>query len=442
MSLPQNTGPQAKAPGFLGARGALLLGWLTLAALLGGFGSWAVLTNIAGAIVAPGRIEVEQNRQIVQHPDGGVVAEIRVNEGDSVAAGDILLRLDGTLLASELQASRSQLTEARARRARLEAERDGRAEMTLPPALEALAAADPEAAEQVEGQRRLFAARAETLARTGEQLDKRRGQTLALIAGIDAQAAALNTQQALVTRELADQQALLDKGLAQASRVLALQREAARLAGELGSLAGDRAQAEGRITEIELEMLRQSAARREEAAGQLRDIGTSELQLVQDVARLEERQDRLDIRAPVAGRVLGLQVTTPRAVLRPADPVAYIIPQDRPLVIAAQISPLHVDEVHLGQKVKLVFPAFSSRSAPELTGELAQISADALTDPASKATYYRAEIALSAEEAARIGHPLLPGMPVEAFIQTGARSPFAYLVKPFTDYFVAAFRES
>lgn len=159
MSARQNAGPQGKAPrtkspdptpGFLGARGALLLGWLTLAALLGGFGSWSVLTTIAGAIVAPGWIEVEQNRQIVQHPDGGVVAEIRVSEGATVLAGDILLRLDGTLLGSELVSARSQLTEARARRARLEAERDGLATMTLPPALAALAAADPEAAEQVE----------------------------------------------------------------------------------------------------------------------------------------------------------------------------------------------------------------------------------------------------------------------------------------------------
>ena len=160
------------------------------------------------------------------------------------------------------------------------------------------------------------------------------------------------------------------------------------------------------------------------------------------MARLEERVDRLDIRAPVSGRLLGLQVTTPRAVLRPADAVAYIIPQDRPLVITAQISPLHVDEVHPGQKVKLVFPAFPSRGAPELTGELSQISADTLTDQASGATYYRAEISLSAEEAKRLGQPLLPGMPVEAFIQTGARTPLAYLLKPFTDYFVLAFRES
>lgn len=435
MSAPQ------MAP-FLRARGALLLGWLTLAVLLGGFGTWSLVTTIAGAIVAPGRIEVERNRQVVQHPDGGVVAEIRVSEGAEVAAGDILLRLDGTIIRSELAGARSQLTEARARRARLEAERDGRAEMTVPADLVALAAEDPAVAEQVEGQTRLFAARAETLSRTGEQLDKRRGQTLALIAGIDAQTTALNLQEELIARELADQQALLDKGLAQSSRVLALEREAARLAGDLGNLAGERAQAEGRITEVELEMLRLTAARREEAAGQLRDIGNTELQLTQQVAQLEERVDRLDIRAPVSGRLLGLQVTTPRAVLRPADAVAYIIPQDRPLVITAQISPLHVDEVHPGQKVKLVFPAFPSRGAPELTGELSQISADTLTDQASGATYYRAEISLSAEEAKRLGQPLLPGMPVEAFIQTGARTPLAYLLKPFTDYFVLAFRES
>ncbi|MFN7051678.1 MAG: HlyD family type I secretion periplasmic adaptor subunit, partial [Gemmobacter sp.] len=311
-------------PPMLRARAALWLGGLTLAVLLGGFGLWSVATTISGAIVASGRIEVEQNRQIVQHPDGGVVAEILVAEGTQVLAGDILLRLDGTLIRSELGIVEGQLFEARARRARLEAERDGQDRMAIPEDLALLAATSPEAAEQLDGQTRLFEARAETLSRTIEQLDRRRAQTRSQIEGIEAQSRALTRQQALIAEELKDQQSLLDKGLAQAPRVLALQREEARLAGQVGELDASRAQAEGRITEIELQILGLTAQRREDANTQLRDIGTSELQLIQRQRALAEQVARLDIRAPASGTVLGLQVTTPRAVLRAADPVAFV----------------------------------------------------------------------------------------------------------------------
>lgn len=432
----------APLPPFLRARSSLWLGWLTLALLVGGFGLWSVTTTISGAIVASGRIEVEQNRQIVQHPDGGVVSDILVSEGSMVEAGDILLQLDGTLIRSELGIVEGQLFEAQARRARLEAERDGLAALAVPETLARVAASTPEAAEQLEGQRRLFEARAETLSRTVEQLDRRKSQTASQIEGIDAQARALSRQLALIAEELADQQSLLDKGLAQAPRVLSLQREEARLAGQVGELTAARAQAEGRITEIELQTLGLAAQRREEANTQLRDIGSNELQLIQRQRALAEQVARLDIRAPTSGTVLGLQITTPRAVIRPADPVAYIIPQDRPLIITVQIAPIHIDEVQVGQPVKLMFPAFSARTTPELQGQIALVSADALTDQATGVTYYRAEISLSATEADRLGQTLLPGMPVEAFIQTRSRTPMAYLMQPFTDYFVQAFRES
>ncbi|MDR7124322.1 HlyD family type I secretion periplasmic adaptor subunit [Pseudotabrizicola sp. 4114] len=429
-------------PPAFSAKAALWNGGLTLLALVGGLGLWSVTTTISGAIVAPGRVEVEQNRQVVQHPDGGVVAEILVSEGAAVMAGDILLRLDGTLVKSELTIIDGQLSEVQARRARLEAERDDATAMALPEALGLRAKVSPDAADQIEGQRRLFVARRETLAGTVEQLEKRKAQTASQIDGIDAQSVALSDQLDLIGQELADQQALLAKGLAQAPRVLALQREAARLAGQVGELAATRAQAEGRITEIELEILGLSSQRREEANTQLRDIGTAELELIQRQRALSEQVARLDIRAPVSGTVLGLQVTTPRAVLRPADPVAYIIPQDRPLVIAAQIAPIHIDEVYVGQPVKLMFPAFSARTTPELGGFITIVSADSLTDPTTNVPYYRAEISITPAEAERLGQTLLPGMPVETFIQTEARTPMAYLVKPFTDYFTHAFRES
>lgn len=433
---------QSSLPPRLGAKAPLWLGGLTLLALLGGVGVWSVSTEIAGAIVAQGRIEVEQNRQIVQHPDGGVVAEILVAEGSVVVAGDILLRLDGTQLQSQLNIAEGQLSEVQARRARLEAERDNLPDMILPLALVELARQEPEAAEQIEGQRRLFIARAETLAGTVEQLEKRKAQTASQIEGIDAQSRALADQIDLIGQELADQQSLLDKGLAQAPRVLALQREEARLAGQVGELKAARAQAEGRMTEIDLEILGLAAQRREEANTQLRDIGSAELELIERRAALSEQVSRLDIRAPASGTVLGLQVTTPRAVLRPADPVAFVIPQDRPLIIAAQIAPIHIDEVFTGQPVKLMFPAFSARTTPELMGQVTIVSADALSDPVTNALYYRAEISLSAAEAERLGHALVPGMPVDAFIQTEERTPLAYLLKPFTDYFTHAFRES
>ncbi len=425
------------------ARRPVTLGLVTLVLLVGGFGGWSMLTDISGAIVASGQLEVEQNRQIVQHPDGGVVAEIAVIEGQAVKTGDLLIRLDGSLLQSELAIVEGQLFEVLARRARLEAERDDKDAPTFTGELAELARTRPEVAELVAGQRGLFIARRESLARQSEQLEKRGSQITSQIEGVVAQSQALAIQLELIRQELKDQQSLLDKGLAQASRVSALQREEAQLLGDVGELASSRAQAEGRATEVELEILRLAAVRREEANTQLRDVGPQELELAERRRALIERITRLDIRAPVSGLVLGLQVTSPRSVLRPADPVLYLIPQDRPLVISAQISPINVDEVHIGQTVRLVFPTFSARTTPELQGHVTTISADALTDQRTQAPYYRAEIVLDAGEIAKLsGLTLLPGMPVDAFIQTGARTPMAYLLKPFTDYFNQAFRET
>lgn len=425
------------------ARGPLTLGFSTVAALFFGFGGWSVMTEISGAIVASGQIQVEQNRQIVQHPDGGVVESISVTEGQTVKAGDLLVKLDGSLLHSELAIVEGQLYEMQARRARLEAERDDAPTVTIPADLAKIAQERPEVAEQVDGQLRLFTARLDTLSRQTEQLQKRSAQTQSQTEGIDAQIVAMDEQLKLIREELADQKNLLERGLAQSSRVLGLEREEARLMGEAGDLVANRAANEGRKTEIDLEVLRLAAARREEASSQLRDIGSQELELTERRHSLIEQVSRLEIRAPVAGVVLGLQVTTPRSVLRPADPLLYIIPQDRPLVIQAQISPLHIDEVRVGQEVRVVFPAFSSRTTPELSGSVAVVSADALTQESTGQTYYRAEIVLNQNELAKLAdQTLLPGMPVEAYIQSGERTPMAYLLKPFTDYFNRAFRET
>ncbi|WP_424985665.1 HlyD family type I secretion periplasmic adaptor subunit [Microbulbifer sp. S227A] len=426
------------------ARRPVLFGLFGLLLLVGGFGTWSVVSNIAGAIIAPGRLEVDRNRQVVQHPDGGVVAEILVDEGDSVIEGAVLIRLDSKLLTSDLLIAEGQLFELMARRGRLEAERDGADTITFDPVLTEAAAIRPEVSGLIEGQERLFTARRESTAKESEQLEKRRGQIQDQIKGIRAQQESLKRQLSLIGKELDNQKSLLDRGLAQAGTVLNLERSAADLDGTLGELIASEAQAEGRITEIDIEVLKLDTTQREEAITRLRDLQYRELELAEQRRSLIERLNRLDITAPVSGIVYDLQVQTPRSVIRPADPVLYLVPQDRPLVIAARVEPIHIDKIFLGQPVTLRFSALDQRETPELFGTVTHVSADAFEDTNSRASFYRAEIMLEEGQQDRLpeGTILIPGMPVETFIRTDARTPLAYLVKPLADYFTKAFRES
>lgn len=424
-------------------RGPLMLGIVAILLLLGGFGIWATQSRIAGAVVASGQVEVQQQRQVVQHPDGGVVEEILVDEGETVSAGQALLRLDGTLLKTELAIVEGQYFEILARRGRLEAERADADTPGFPAELLDAATNDPELAALIEGQKSLFMARRDTLTQSLQQLAKQSEQVQEQITGIDAQLAAMSEQRELIGQELEDQQSLLDRGLAQASRVLALRREAARIDGQIGELQAGRASAETQQSELDVQRLRMAAERREEAETQLRDQGYRELELVERRRSLTEQINRLELRAPAGGIVYDLKVTTPRSVIRAADPLMYIVPQDRPLVIGARVATINVDEVQPGQPVVLRFAAFSSRTTPEIDGKLLRVSADALIDEATRAPYYRAEVTIPPEELEKLGDlALIPGMPVEVYIQTGERSPMAYLLKPLTDYFNRAFRES
>lgn len=426
------------------ARKPIILGLIGLLVLVGGFGTWAVLSQIAGAVVAGGRIEVDRNRQVVQHLDGGVVAEILVDEGDTVAEGQTLIRLDANLLTSQLLITEGQLFELMARRGRLEAERDGNTGIVFDEELLEAARGRAEVAELIDGQERLFRARQESVTKETEQLEKRRGQIGNQIEGIVAQQRSRRSQLELIEQELISQQSLLDKGLAQAGRVLSLERTKAELEGELGELIASQAQQEGRITEIDIEILKLGTTRREEAITQLRDLQYRELEVAEQRRSMREQLSRLDIKAPVSGIVYGLQVHTPRSVIRPADPVLFLVPQDRPLVIAARVETIHIDQIHMGQPVTLRFSALDQRLTPELIGTVTQVSADAFVDEASQASYYRTEIQLNEGEADKLpeGAVLIPGMPVEAFIRTADQSPIYYLVKPLADYFTKAFRET
>jgi HlyD family secretion protein len=422
----------------------LIIGSVAVLLLVGGFGVWAVQATSAGAIIAPGRREVDRNRQIVQHLDGGVVAEILVDEGDRVEVGQTLLRLDAKLLESQKLIVEGQLFELIARRGRLEAERDGSDTLVFDPDLLAAANERPVVQQLINGQERLFEARRNSIEKETEQLDKRQGQIRDQIMGIKSQQDSYRLQLELISAELDNQQSLLDRGLAQAATVLNLRRNSANLEGELGELVATEAQAEGRITEIEIETLKLRTRQREEAISRLRDLQYRELELAEQRRSLQERLDRLHITAPVSGIVYGLTVHTPRSVIRPADPVLYLVPQDRPLVIAARVDPIHIDQTFVGQDVTLRFSTLDQRQTPELFGTVTQVSADAFEDQASQMSYYRAEIVLQDGELDKLpeGTTLIPGMPVESYIRTDDRSPMTYLVKPMADYFNKAFRES
>ena len=419
--------------------GPMTLGLIALLVLVGGFGTWAVMAQITGAVIASGQIEVDRNRQVIQHPDGGVVDVILVQEGDAVVKGDTLIRLDASLLKSELAVVEGQLFEIIARRGRLEAERDGETALTFDPLLSDV----PQGPSLIAGQTRLFDARLESNMRTIEQLQQQRAQISSQISGIAAQQTALATQSDLIQQELTDQQTLLRQQLIQASRVLALQRQEANLLGRVGELTASTAQAAERQTEIEIKILTLASTRREEAITRLRDLQYNELELSERSRTLRQRLDRLDLRAPVSGIVYGMQVFAEQSVIRGAEPVMFLVPQDRPLVIATKVQPTDIDQIHLGQDVTLRFSAFDQRRTPELMGTVTLVSADIFLDDSTQVSYYQAQVQLNECKAEKLPEDmvLIPGMPVEAFVRTADRSPMDYLLKPLADYFTKAFRE-
>lgn len=423
--------------------GPMWIGVVALIVLVLGFGGWSVTSTLSGAVVASGQIEVDRNRQAIQHPEGGVVAELLVGEGDRVADGQVLVRLDAAEFTTELIVARARLAETGARRARLEAERDGIAALVFSDALNALGQADPEIADVLAGQQNLFAARADTLAREEEQFRGRITQIGTQVDAMRAQEAALVEQIELVEDELARRQDLLERGSGTVEPVVRLRQELVQLRGSLGQATAGRAEAAERVIETELAILQITTSRREQAISELREIRVAEQELIERTANLERRISRLELRAPVAGTIHGLTIFGARSVLRPADPFAYLVPEGRPLVISARVPAIDVDQVFVGQSVSLRFPAFDQRSMPEVVGEVAQVSADAFSDEVTGSSFYRTEITMTEEQAQLLGERvLIPGMPVEAYIRTEDRTPLAYLLEPFTAYFSRALRES
>lgn len=419
---------------------------LTATLLVGGGGYWAVSATLAGAVIASGELRVEGERKTVQHLDGGVVKEILVEEGQAVAAGALLMRLDPTSLAAELGVVEARLDEALAAGARLEAERRGTETMALGPLAEAHFKARGAAARRsLEGHQALFEARRRTQGQRRERIDQQIQQTRRLIEGRTGQIGALERQRTIAADELASAQKLYARRLTPKSAVARLEREIAEIEGDLNALTAQTAEAEARIAELEVQILEQEADRREQILQEQRDAAARAAELLERRTALRAALDRVEIRAPIAGAVLDLSVNTVGGVVSPAAPLMYLVPTDSGLVAAARIDPARRDQVMIGQPAQVLFPGFNQRTTPQLTGRVAKIGADALSDPNTGAAYFPIEVAIPDPELARlraaISTELSPGMPVEVHVLTSERSAASYLLKPLTDSFRRALKE-
>ena len=417
------------------------LGYLSVFLIVGLGGAWAAFASLNGAVIAPATIVSETNAKRVQQKEGGIVRHILAKEGERVVEGQPLIELDDTDIRSELGIIDSLLVEEWAKRARLEAQLADQEKITFPPELESRRN-DPDVSKVMESQTRLHTARRAALYGKIEQLNQQVIQLGEQIEGVTAQISSKDQQIELIKGELADLRNLQNDGLVPKTRVLAMEREQARLEGERGELIGSRAAAKSRSSEIKLRVIQ---LQEDELSQALLDLRQSEAR----IAELEERRvssaaklDRLVVKAPITGEIFQLMVHTEGGVISPAETLMMISPEADELVLEAHVPPAKIEQVVEGQHARVRFSAFDSRVTPEVKGEVFSVASDTTRLNGETQPYYIVRIRISAGELAKIGsRKLKPGMPAEAFIQTDVRTPLSYLVKPLTDQIEHVWRE-
>ncbi len=413
-----------------------------LIALFGGtIGLWAATSSLSGAVVAPGHFVVDTNVKKVQHPTGGIVGELRVRDGDRVKQGDVVVRLDETVTRANLAIVNKGLDELYARRARLEGERDGASEIKFPPDLLARAN-EPDVAAILQGERRLFELRSS--ARNGQkaQLKQRVEQLGEEIRGLKAQRESKEKEIKLIIREKEGVHDHWKQKLVPLTKLTQIERDETRLEGEAGQLIAQTAQVGGKISETELQIIQIDRDLSSEVAKETREIDGKIGEFVERKVTAEDQLKRIEIRAPQDGTVFQSNVHTVGGVITAGDAMMLVVPDADSLTVEAKVNPQDIDQVREGLPALLRFSAFNQRTTPEIYGKVSRISADASTDQRTGQTYYTVRIALPADEVAKLGEVrIVPGMPVETFIQTGDRTMISYLTKPLHDNLMRMFRE-
>jgi HlyD family secretion protein len=425
----------------LSVRGHLWSGALVSAVFFIGVGGWASMTQIASAVIASGRLVVESDVKKVQHPTGGVVGELRVREGDHVTAGEVLIRLDPTQMQANLNILESTIDELLAERAREEAERDDAA-LEFPAELTRRAMADATIARLIGSERKLFNSRIASREGQKAQLDERIGQLREQVGGLSEQADAKRHEIVLIDEELKGVRSLWQQNLVPYARLVELERESARLAGEAGQISAGIAEIEGKVTETQLQIKQIDRDLHTEAAKNLSDVRRKLSEAQEKRIAAEDQLKRIDIRAPQDGVVHQLAIHTVGGLVMPGEPAMLIVPEADALVAEARIRAQDIDSVHPRQRAVLRFPGFDTRSTPEITGEVVRVAADVVEDDKTGASYYTTRISIPPEQRDRLAPlHLVPGMPIEAYFQKGERSVMSYLTKPLADQIAKTWRE-
>lgn len=419
----------------------LIAGLLASCVLVGGAGAWASVTKLSGAVVAPGHFVVDSYVKKVQHPKGGVVGEILVQEGDEVAAGAVLMRLDATQTRANLAIVTKRLNELSARLARLEAERDDLNTIEFPGWL--LSRQDnPDVLSAINSEKRLFDFRRQSRDGKKAQLHERVTQYEHEIEGLQAQEGAYQQGMEVLDKEIASLNGLRRQGIVSDQRLNSLRTQLATFGGERGEKIAYQAQSAGRITETRLQMLQIDQDLKTEVGQELREVQAQVGEYVERKIAAEDELKRIDIIAPQAGIVHQLAVHTVGGVVTPADPIMLIVPEGEDLALEVQIAPQDIDQIQAGQQAVLRMSAFNLRTTPELNAHVSRIAADLSADQKTGMSYYLVRLTVPNEELKKLDAlKLLPGMPAEAMIKTGERTALSYLVKPLSDQINRAFRE-
>lgn len=423
------------------SRPAIIFG---LAIIFGGvasFGAWASLATLSSAVIGNGIVKVESNRKKVQSLDGGIIRSIEIANGQSVKSGDMLVKLDDTRERASLAVIQSRYDLVQATVARLEAEQSGVAEIKFPGEL--LAKADSaDVADLIEGQRQLFEVRRQAQAGQVNLIRKQIVQLNEQSRGLVARSNSEGEQILISENERDGLAKLLKKGLISKSRVLELEREAARLKGQRSDFEAQTASTQAQIAQANLQILQQRMTFVTEVNDELGKQKAELLALSQQLSDARHTQDGKVIRATSNGIAVDLSIHTVGGVVEPGETLLEIVPIEDNLTIEAHIRPTDIDDLAAGMTAVISFPGLSHREIPRLVGRVDYVSADVTTDPRQGTNYFVVNISLSNDEKHKLAnHQLLPGMPAEIFIQTGAQTPLAYLTQPLRESFHRAWRE-
>ena len=416
------------------------LGMAVVLGTVGILGGWSYLAPIDSAASASGFVTVKSHSKTVQHLDGGIVKELLVRDGDIVKEGDVLLTLDGTDVKAQAEILRGQQITLAAQVARLNAERDRLGSVIYPKEVQNLSDARVVEARQSENQ--IFNARKNSHDGEVSVLNQRISQLNSRIQGLQGQKTSKQHLNTSYTEEAKDLKELLAEGFADKQRLRDMERSITATTGEIASLSSEIASSEMQIGETRLQIMQIQKQFQEEVADKSSEIQAQLYDVNQRLTATIDKVNRIQIKSPAAGRVMGVSIYTIGGVITPGRPILDIVPQGEELVVEARVSPMDIDRVHVGLVAEVRFSAFKQALVPKTVGKLIGLSADKIVDERTGQPYYNAKIELTPESYVKLGDmELLPGMPADVLINTGERTVFEYLMQPISNAWAKAMIE-